>query len=92
MARQGENGHTLLNGDRYVTPKEAASLIGSTIVALEAMRKRGGGPPYSVSTGRPRYSVHVLDDWMRAGLVRNNVQTAAQRRQRHYGSDVTPFV
>lgn len=58
---------------RYVTPRQAAMLLGVTPSTLSAWRKAGRGPRYSrmgeARQSRVRYPVEELDKWMRRQMV-----------------------
>ena len=55
---------------RWVSPKEAAEIIGISVGGLEMRRQRGVGPPYSKHGSRiVRYRVKDLHSWMEASYV-----------------------
>jgi|TARA_R100001132_G_C3226345_1_gene62812 hypothetical protein len=71
--------------DEYLTTRQAAEYLGSTINSLTSMRSSGrGGPPWSRSedTWRVRYRRADLDDYMqnRAPYDRARAHAAALAR------------
>ncbi len=58
---------------RYVSPQQAAMLLGVTPSTLAAWRKAGRGPRYSrmgeARQSRVRYATDELDKWMRRQMV-----------------------
>lgn len=68
----------------YVTARDASEYIGVTERALAEWRRRGGGPPYvrlgGRLTGRIRYDVRLLDEWMRSQIASHTSAESARRR------------
>lgn len=54
----------------YLNPKRAATFTGFTLKALERMRQRREGPPYSKVGRSIRYSVSDLRAWIEKNAVR----------------------
>lgn len=62
------------NPDALLFTAEAAFLLGLSVRTLEALRLRGGGPPFiSVTPKAVRYSRCDLDEWI---AIRRRVSTS----------------
>lgn len=54
----------------YLTTKQAARYLGFSARTLEAMRRKGEGPPFRYHGNRIRYHIDDLDAWSAARLHR----------------------
>lgn len=59
---------------RYVTPREAATILGTCKQTLAHWRVQGGGPAYTKRTGRVRYWLPDLLKWMKDGEQRSTAE------------------
>lgn len=59
----------------------AADHIDSEPSTLAKWRQLGKGPPYSCSTGHPRYRLSDLDAFMAANIAANTTEAKSLRRQ-----------
>lgn len=57
------------DGDRSISTREVARLVGMTPGGLAEIRRRGGGPPYYRIGGRVRYRLADVRAWIASRTV-----------------------
>lgn len=68
-------------GDRLLTTKEAAAVLGLSPRTLEGLRRRGGGPPFVVlSRNAVRYRQGDLRAWVESRTAPHTAQARALLR------------
>lgn len=68
-------------GGGWVSPDEAAEVLGHPKSTLSSWRRRGSGPPYrKMGTLLVRYPLAELLEWRRGSPVRKGIPVASRQK------------